>query len=392
MKLRILLIITCLAISLIPIGIISGLQNFQIATAFLLLILAVTFFVSYVISYFISRPLVTLTKDINEISKGNLDVELEKSEIKEINNLTESLDRVMASLKLAIYKVGVKKGEIFEEAVKAKEEAERKYEILLKKIDGWVWEINDQGCITNCSSKIIETLGYSVPELMGKKIVGLFSFDEGQKVQEYIEKCKQGNNDTTVKMDIFWLHSHHYPVWIRTYMIPMIDEQRRFHGVRCFSRDISEYKIAQEKIEELQKKLDALKKNITPSETQPMPVPSEPASQEVFDYMFMFDEQGKIVDCTEDIHKKLGYEKKEMLTLSLQDFRCLETSDDLHFNMDAVKKQGMIQLKTIHKKKDGSSVFVSEHIKYVKDRNMFICFVKEDFTPKRYLIPISQVN
>ncbi len=48
----------------------------------------------------------------------------------------------MASLKLAINKVGVKKDEIFQDAVKAKEEAEAKYEILLKKIDGWIWEID----------------------------------------------------------------------------------------------------------------------------------------------------------------------------------------------------------------------------------------------------------
>jgi hypothetical protein len=37
-----------------------------------------------------------------------------------------------------------------------------------------------------------------------------------------------------------------------------------------------------------------------------------------------------------------------------------------------------MQIKNIHKRKDGSSVFVSEQIKYLKDRNMFICMVKED--------------
>ena len=123
MRLRLLLIIMCLAISLIPIAMISGLQGFQIASAFLGLVLIVTFTVGYAISYFITKPLVTLTKNIDEISKGNLDVELERSEIYEINNLTASLNRVMTSLKLAIHKVGLKKEDIFEEVVKAKEEA-----------------------------------------------------------------------------------------------------------------------------------------------------------------------------------------------------------------------------------------------------------------------------
>jgi nitrogen fixation/metabolism regulation signal transduction histidine kinase len=120
MRLRWLLTIMCLVISLIPIAMISGLQGLEIATMFLGLILLVTLSVAFGISYFISRPLVKLTKNIDEISKGNLDVELEKSEIYEINDLTNSLDRVMASLKLAINKAGVQKKEIFEDAVKAK--------------------------------------------------------------------------------------------------------------------------------------------------------------------------------------------------------------------------------------------------------------------------------
>ena len=110
MRLRSLIVITCLATSMIPISVIGGLQGFEFATAFLGLIVAVTFFVSLFIAYFISHPLEKLSKNIDDISKGNLDVQLEKSEIFEINNLTDSLNRVMTSLKLAIHKVGIKKG------------------------------------------------------------------------------------------------------------------------------------------------------------------------------------------------------------------------------------------------------------------------------------------
>ncbi len=108
MRLRWLLTIMCLVISLIPIAMIIGFEGIEIVTLFLGLILIITLAVAFAISYIISMPLVKLTKNIDEISKGNLDVELEKSEIYEINNLTNSLDRVMASLKLAINKVGVR--------------------------------------------------------------------------------------------------------------------------------------------------------------------------------------------------------------------------------------------------------------------------------------------
>lgn len=113
MKLRALLIIMCLTISLIPMGIIGGFQGFEIATVSLGLILVIILIISIMMSSLITMPIKKLTKNIEIISKGNLDVELEKSEIYEINNLINSLKRVMVSLKLAIHKVGINKEDIF---------------------------------------------------------------------------------------------------------------------------------------------------------------------------------------------------------------------------------------------------------------------------------------
>jgi PAS domain S-box-containing protein len=385
MKLRWLLTIMCLAISLIPIAMISGLQGFQIAGMFLGLILIITLAVAFVISYFISIPLVKLTKNIDEISKGNLDVELEKSEIYEINNLTDSLDRVMASLKLAIHKVGLKKEEIFEEAVKAKEEAEAKFEILLKKIDGWIWEVDEKGICIKCSAKVTGTLGYSPKQIIGKEIFRFLPPEDANKLKDIIHVMSQQKAETTNKLDLYWMNQDKkHPVWVRSFCIPMLDRQGIFHGLRCFSRDATEYQVAETKIEELQKKLNEVYMQLHEVLRQQPKGRSlvEPAFdttiEQEFDYMILFDENAKIIDCTNDIQKKLGYSKEEMLSLTFADVVYLESYDDIRANLDEIKKQGTMQIKNIHKKKDGSSVFVSEHIRYVKDRNMFICMVKQD--------------
>ena len=100
----------CLGMAVIPIGLIGIIQGFRSESVFLIgIIFIITYTVSFVVAYFITKPIEKLTKNIDKISKGKLDVTLENSEIYEINNLTVSLDRVMASLKLAIRKVGVKK-------------------------------------------------------------------------------------------------------------------------------------------------------------------------------------------------------------------------------------------------------------------------------------------
>jgi PAS domain S-box-containing protein len=217
---------------------ISGLQNFQIASAFLALILVITLAVGYVMSYFISRPLAKLTKNIDEISKGNLEVQLERSEIYEINNLTASLDRVMASLKLAIHKVGLKKEDIFEEVIKAKEEAERKFEQLLKKIDGWIWEIDNKGTCTACSAKVAEALGCTPEQIIGKDIFGFLPGEEAKKLKDIVHELSEQKTDTTNKIDLYWLHqADKHPLWVRSYLVPVFDSTGNFQGLKCFSRD-----------------------------------------------------------------------------------------------------------------------------------------------------------
>jgi len=380
-----LLMIMCFAISLIPIAVITGLQNIQIATAFLGLILAITLVVGYVIAHFISRPLMKLTKNIDEISKGNLDVELEKSEIYEINNLTASLDRVMASLKLAIYKVGLKKEEVFQEVIKEKQEVEKRFEYLLKKIDGWIWEIDENRRVKVCSEKVAEALGYTPQQIIGKDVLGFLPAQDAQNVKDIINHLATQKKETANKVDFQWLHhGDHHPVWIRSYLIPVFDTQGTFHGLRCFSRDTTDIHAAQEQIDKLQQQLierDTRSRGHTlvpQLELQAKGPDHERGLLQEFDYMFLCDEHAHIIDCTSDIQRKLGYTKEEMLKLSIADVTILETLEEIRSMLETIKKQGCIDLKTIHRRKDGTSLLVQEHVQYLKERNRFLCLVKAE--------------
>jgi len=376
----------CLAISMIPVGIIGGFQGFEIATAFLGFIIVVTFFVSLIMSYFISRPLEKLTKNINEISKGNLDVKMEKSEIFEINNLTTSLNRVMTSLKLAIHKVGVKKGEIFEETIKAKDEAEEKYETLLKNIDEWIWETDEKGVCKSCSANITNTLGYKPSEIIGKNIFEFLVPKESNKVKNIFKETVRKKQYKASKFETQLVHKDGHNVCVLASFATIFDDLGDFRGFRGIGKDITEPKIAEEKIEDLNKKLSDMKERMRdvfnergkfkykPSMKRAM----DKLTEEEFDAMFIFDENANIIDCNKNMYEKLGYKKDEMLSLNLADFDYLETKEDIKDKIYKIKKQGKINLKTIHKKKNGSSIFVSESILYLKDKNMFKCIVKED--------------
>ncbi len=390
MRLRELLIVMSLAISLIPVGIIGGFQGLQSATAFIGLIFVVTFFVSAIISYFITRPIETLTANIDEISKGNLDVQIERSEIHEINNLSQSLNRVLTSLKLAIHKVGVKKGEIFEETIKAKEQAEKKYTSLLKNLESMIWEINEKGICTFTSQKITPLLGYTPEEINGINFTDLVAPQDAKQLKNILTELNKGKITESLTTYLSWQHKNGQYIYTKTTFHPIFDDNDNFLGIRGIGTDITDLKNAEEKITELTNELTTIKQQIS---TVPSPKttdqnrPLTPIrhiedidSQEDFDHTFIFDEKAQIIDADPTLYTNLGYTRDEFLNMSLSDLEFLENSQNLADILKEIKNKGALTHKSIHRRKDGSSIFVTETVNYSPEQHKFICKVIEEFT------------
>lgn len=390
MRLRALLIIMSLAISLIPIGIIAGYHGIEIATASLGIILVVILIVSFMMSYLITMPLQKLTKNIDVISKGNLDVGLEKSEIYEINNLINSLKRVMVSLKLAIYKVGIVKEDIFEDAMKEKNTAESRYTSLLKVVDGWVWEIDNKGVWQFCSEKISETLGYQPSEIVGKNISDFLDSKDKTKLKKMFKNRASKSTDnqnlsTTIELNFHHKSGNNVP--FLSSIIPFYDESSDLLGFRGMSKKI---------VGNYQEKTDFNKKT-TASTDEKVNILNEKestrgisnknllvnsAEKNEFDYRFLFDKDTHIVECTIDIAQKLGYDKSEFLSLNLNDINYLERKETIKNKIDKIKDLDKMDFKTMYQKKDKKIILVNETIRYLKDRNLFECYVKEEIFSK----------
>jgi PAS domain S-box-containing protein len=377
---------------MIPIGIIGGIQGFQSKSIMLIgLIAVVTFVTSIIVSYLISRSIENLTKSIDEISRGELDVELEKSEIYEINKLTDSLNRVMASLKLAIHKVGVKKGEIFERSA---ESAKEKYNDLLNSITGWAWETDKEGVYTFCSKNVADTLGYQPEEVIGKSIFDFMSSEEVKNTKQIFDESIK--NELPIKnLENWHISKNGKKICIVTNGVPFFDETGNLCGYRGIDIDITANKDVEEKIKTLNAELTDLKKEITQLlNKQELNINKgdlvgsnenkleDKWSEHEFDSIFLFDENANIVDCNENVHKKLGYTKSEMLSLNMADFDALESKEDIINKINDAKKIGSITFKTIHKRKDGSAILVYENVQYLKDKNVFKCIVREDYPLK----------
>jgi len=383
----------CLAISFIPIGIIGGIQGFQSSSFILIaLITIVTFVASLIISYLISRPIERLTRYIDEISKGRLDVNLENSEIYEINNLTDSLNRVMTSLKLAIHKVGVKKGEIFEKTVQAKEAVEEKYTNLLDSLAGWFWEVDDKGIYTYCSKNISNILGFKPDEIIGKSFFDFMLPEDAKKFKHIFKETAQ--KEIPIKDIENWnLSKNGNKVCMITNGVPFFNNNGNILGYRGVDIDITNRKMAEEKIKklnieivELRKEIDQLLNERNKKKIKKLDKVSRKKKkigdkwiEHEQDSVFIFDENANILDCNENMYKRLGYTKSEMLSLNMADFDILESKEDISNKIKDAKKIGSLNFKTIHKRKDGSAILVFENVQYIKDENNFKCIVREDY-------------
>ncbi|MDH7517590.1 MAG: ATP-binding protein [Candidatus Thermoplasmatota archaeon] len=119
-------------------------------------------------------------------------------------------------------------------------------------------------------------------------------------------------------------------------------------------------------------------KNITEKNREIICVSENKWVENEFDSVFLSDENANILDCNENLYKRLGYTRDEMLSLNMADFDALESKKDIMNRINEAKKNGSIDFKTIHKTKDGSAVLVHETMQYIKDKNVFRCIVREE--------------
>lgn len=278
----------------------SEVKRLQKMTFFLVIILLIIMvFIIVIVSKGISREIQNLTNDIDKITKGDLEIQLKKSETLEINSLIDSLNRILASMKLAILRTGLSRGELgIGEAVKAKEEAEEKYKLLYEtSLDArmilepptWNFTAGNLTAVRMFNLKDEKQLApLTFPDLSPK-----FQSDRqlsSVKVKKMIEKAmKEG------KAFFEWTHKRYngedFPANV---LLSRIDEGGKSY-LQATVRDISKEKKAIAQIKDSEEKYRRL---------------FETAQDAI---LILDAHTGKIENSNPFIEKLLGYSKKELV-------------------------------------------------------------------------------
>jgi len=290
---------------------------------------------SFLVARLISKPITSLKNQVERITKGELDIELKKSRVFEVQSLTDSLNRILSSLKLAILRTGASKEQLgLEEATKAIEEAkkkakesEEKFRDLVESTPDWIWEVDAKGVYTYASPKVKDLLGYSPEEIVGKTHFDLMPKEEAIKIGKIFEEIAK-NKKPFSGLENWNIHKNGKKVLLETNGIPILNEKGNLIGYRGIDRDITEKKKAES---DLRVKDQAIESSMSA--------------------IGMTDMNGKITYLNDALVKMWGYgDRLELMDKNLVDFF---VGKKIYKTIQNLKKQGYDSGEDIGLKKGG---------------------------------------
>lgn len=183
-------------------------QSFIFTMTFLLLVgvLGVLIVISIILSNRIVKPLTKTTQQVMQITKGDLNVKLPKSSIAEIANLTSSLNRILASLKLAILRTGESKSSLgLGRVIQDKQHLEDLLTEVLNQNPFGIVIINESNQIVHFNDSYLELFALSeetalqLPNSINKEIKSLLSYVSKTKKSKQMQTTYSNDSSSGEK-------------------------------------------------------------------------------------------------------------------------------------------------------------------------------------------------
>lgn len=313
----------------------------------LIIILGIFSLVIFVLLNQVSREIIGISQSVEEITKGNLEIQLKKSSLFEIQKLTDSLNRILASLKLAILRTGIsKEGLGLGEAVKAKEEAENKYQLIYETSGDAIMTLEPPTWkFTSGNPATIKMFGCKDE----KQFTSLTPGDLSPKYQPdgQLSSVKTKNMIETAMKEgsafFEWTHKRYkdgdFPA---TVLLSRISEGGKTY-LQATVRDISEQKKEQEKFKEL--------------------------FDSISDSVFIHDLNANFLEVNNSVTKELGYSKEQLKRMKVYQIDSPKFKKLVGERIKELKKKGEATFESAHITKSRKEIPVEIHSKVISYNN-----------------------
>ncbi|MFX1496340.1 MAG: MASE3 domain-containing protein [Promethearchaeota archaeon] len=176
-----------------------------------------------------------------------------------IPNLIGHIFKIMAFFLLykAIISIGLKNPiDLLYRKLKLSEE---KYRLFVESAHEGIWVIDKNAYTTYINKRIMEILGYSEQEMIGKHLFVFMDKENIERSKYYLKRRQQGIKE---QHDFEFLHKNGKKVYTRLETAPFLDEKQEYDGAIAFISDITEKKKAEEALINSEKKYRNLVENI----------------------------------------------------------------------------------------------------------------------------------
>ncbi len=124
-------------------------------------------------------------------------------------------------------------------------ESEERFRDMALSISDWVWEVDSQGRYLYCSERVVDVLGYTAEEILGKTPFDLMPPDEATRVGSIFEEITK-NREPIVDLENWNISREGREVCLLTNGAPIFDRDGSYVGYRGVDKDITERKRAEE--------------------------------------------------------------------------------------------------------------------------------------------------
>jgi PAS domain S-box-containing protein len=137
--------------------------------------------------------------------------------------------------------------QVAERTAELKQSKER-FQNLVETSSDWVWEVNEFGVYTYSSPQVINLLGYSPAEILGKTLFDFMPPAEAERVAHELSKFASVQAPFQCLENIN-LHQDGRLITLETNGVPIFDVNQQFRGYRGMGRDITLRKQSEAKLQ-----------------------------------------------------------------------------------------------------------------------------------------------
>ena len=141
------------------------------------------------------------------------------------------------------------------ERTEALRQAEARYRSLVETTPDWVWEVDAHWCYTYVSPRVLDLIGYTPEEVLGRPVFDFVQEEEAARIREQLESSQATAQPVTL-LERNLRHKSGEVVVVETSASPVLAADGSVSGYRGMDRNVTSRKRIEEQVRKLARTVD----------------------------------------------------------------------------------------------------------------------------------------